>query len=299
MERYMSPEYFGKMRDAWRVMLNYTEDLLERFMNNLPANYRRRPLPEQPDIVWGERVLVNFRATMQSLDDAYIKISRGDYEALGRAHGVKNDARGQSEFWPEWMDEVESGATQKYYDLLGIAQHYAKPIIITSSGLWSPEDLTTNYAAIINEPLDLPSTWPSYRLNPNVMVRSGDPVPQTGIYLPEVDHSFPTLLLHSDDPDPMRGAANEAVVEPPAGDSGYAQTTWTLVERIADTSDMHTAAIASNELLRAKAGQPCPKAGAWAAQDTKVVEHNYKVGDIMIDLHSAYGLTIWQWLRDS
>lgn len=71
LERYTSIEYFGKIRDTWRVMLDYTEDLLNRFMNNLPTGYRSRQLPERPDIVWGEHVLVNFRATMRILDDAY------------------------------------------------------------------------------------------------------------------------------------------------------------------------------------------------------------------------------------
>jgi hypothetical protein len=133
------------------------------------------------------------------------------------------------------------------------------------------------------------------------MVKSGDRVPQTGIYLPDVDYSFPTLLLKSDDD--LTGEANEAIIEPPTGNGGYVPTMWTLVERVADTSDISTSApsvdTAASELLRAKAGQPCPKEGVWVAQDTKIAERNYKVGDIMIDLHSAYGLTIWQWLRDS
>ena len=121
LERYSSLERFGKMSDAWRGMLNYAEDLLDRFVHNLPPDYRKRPLPEQPDIVWGERVLPNFRETMQILDDAYIKLSHGDYDSLSRAHGVRNDFHGQSEFWSGWMDEVEPGAEAKYHELLGAA----------------------------------------------------------------------------------------------------------------------------------------------------------------------------------
>lgn len=297
LERYTSLEYFGKMRDAWRNMLDHTESLLSRFMNNLPADYRRRPQPEQPDIVWGEHVLVNFRATMQLLDDAYINLSHGDLEALGRSSGVTGDRRGQVDFWSGWMDEVEPGAEKKYYELLGIANRYAKPIGITSNGLWSPGDLTKNYSAIIGEPINPPSTWPTYRLNLQVTVKSGDRVPQTGIYLPDVDHSFPTLLLKSDDD--MAGEANEAAIEPPTGDSGYAPTIWTLVERTADTSNISSSTMAESEPLRAKAGEPCPKAGFWASQDINVTERSYKVGETMADLRSAYGLTVWQWIRDS
>ena len=132
------------------------------------------------------------------------------------------------------MDEVESGAENKYYELLGAASHYAKPIDITSSGIWNPGDLTTGYDAIIGEPLDFPATMPTYRLNPEITVKSGDRVPQTGIYLPDVDHGFPTLLIKSDRE--MIGEANETVVEPPVGEGGYVSTVWTLVERISDSA---------------------------------------------------------------
>lgn len=302
LERYISLEQFGKMRDAWRDMLNYTEDLLRRFMHHLPADYRRRQLPEQPDIVWGERVLPNFRDTMRILDDAYIKLAHGDLDAIGRAHGVKNDIRGQSDFWSGWMNEVESGAEDKYYDLLHKAGHYAKPITRTSSGIWSPGALTTRYDKVVNEPLNPPPTWPTYRLNPQVTVKSGDRVPQTGIYLPDVDHGFPTLLIKSDDE--MVGEANEAsvVIDPAVSEQkGYRPTLWTLVERVADTSDTPAVAAplhAEDEPLRARAGQPCPKAGVWQPQDVNAVERAYQAGEIMADLGSAYGFTVWQWVRD-
>lgn len=53
LERYTSVEYFGSMRDAWQAMVDHVEDCLARFMAKLPADYRSRPLPLQPDIAWG------------------------------------------------------------------------------------------------------------------------------------------------------------------------------------------------------------------------------------------------------
>lgn len=64
LERFSSKEYYMQMQDAWAAMLEYLEDCLQRFMRRLPPNYRRRPLPEQPDIAWGGTVLPNFRNTM-------------------------------------------------------------------------------------------------------------------------------------------------------------------------------------------------------------------------------------------
>jgi hypothetical protein len=127
------------MRDAWEKMLKHSEDMLDRFMRNLPADYRRRPLPDQPDIVWGERVLPNFRDTMRLLNDGYIKLSQGNYEALGRANGVTGGVRGQtSDYSSAWMDDVEPGAEAKYYEFLFKANSLAWPIKRTSEpfGTW-------------------------------------------------------------------------------------------------------------------------------------------------------------------
>ncbi|QAU34585.1 hypothetical protein [Janthinobacterium sp. 17J80-10] len=294
LERYISLERFRKMRDAWRDMLNYVEDLLNRFVHNLPPEYRSRPLPEQPDIVWGERVLPNFRDTMRLLDDGYIKLSHGAYEALGCACGITGDIRGQSEFWSGWMNQVESGAEDKYYELLFLANRYAKPINITSSGIWSPGDLTTNYDGILNEPLNPPSTWPTYRLNPKIRVKSGDRTPQTGIYLPDVDNSFPTLLISSDDD--MIGEANKASIFPQKDNSGYVPATWTLVERVTDKSDIPSApSLVAPTRLRVEGGQPCPQTGFWFTPAQMNSRRHFKEGDVMPMLGSDYGSTIWQW----
>ena len=77
LERYTSLESLEAVRDAWQTMLDHVEPLLDRFMLQLPPDYRNRPLPEQPDTVWGETVLPNFRSTMQALDDACINRAGG------------------------------------------------------------------------------------------------------------------------------------------------------------------------------------------------------------------------------
>jgi hypothetical protein len=76
-------------------------------------DYRSRQLPEQPDIVWGERVLPNFRDTLQGLCTGYIMVSHEDLAGLHFAHGPKNDFKGQMDFWSGWMNTgaktVQSG----------------------------------------------------------------------------------------------------------------------------------------------------------------------------------------------
>ena len=293
LERFCSLERFGTLRDTWQAMVDHADDMLARYMLNLPHDLRSRPSYDQPDFVWGGKVLPNFRFSAQLLQDAYIKRAHGDYEALARAHGVTGDVRGFNDGHnADWMDDVEPGAAVKFDTLLREASRLAWPITITTSGIWGPGELTVAYDEIIKEPLNPPPSWPIYRLSPKVRVRSGDRTPQTGIYLPDIDGGFPTLLLKSDEP--MTGEANEASV-----DSGYLPCTWTLIERVADSGGgipgQEEKADAARTALRCPAGQPCPKAGYWMTPAKLDSRRMFKQGEVMPDLDSNYGATIWQW----
>jgi hypothetical protein len=57
-------DYFDELRDTWANLVAHVESCLESFMQSPPANYRLKPLPEQPHIEWAERVLPNFRDQM-------------------------------------------------------------------------------------------------------------------------------------------------------------------------------------------------------------------------------------------
>jgi hypothetical protein len=301
LERYSSLEHFGKMRDTWRTMLQYVEDLLNGYMRNLPPDYRSRPLSQQPDIVWGEHVLTNFRDTMQLLDSAFIKLSHGDYESLGRAVGVTGDIRGQTtDYWSGWMEEVKPSAEAKYYELLHQAGDYAWPIELTALGIWSPGDLTNRYDEVIKEPLNPPAIWPSYRLNRKVTVRSGGRVPQTGIYLPDADYGFPTLLIQSDDE--LLGEANEAlvVIDPTYSEEReYRPVLWTLVERVSDQETAHAAlSLIPPIRLRVEGGNPFPQTGYWFTPARVNSRRRFDEGEIMPMAGSDFGSTIWQWDPD-
>lgn len=299
LERYTSVESLEQVRDAWREMLDYAEDLLDRFMLQLPPDYRNRPRPEQPDIVWGGRVLPNFRNTMGYLADACIKRAIGDYEALDRVAGVTGGIRGQGEFWSGWMNEVEPGAEDRYYDLLHRAGQLAQPIDITTSGIWSPGDLTTHYHEILSTlPLNPPASWPVYRLNTQVKVKSGDRTPMTGFYLPDVDNSFPTLLIKSDDE--LTGEANEAYVGKTFSPDGYLPCTWTLIERLADSGGgipgQNNASGTDARIQRVPGGKTCPVAGWWHTPATANSRGYFNQGDLMPNIEgSSYGDTYWLW----
>jgi hypothetical protein len=48
--------------------------------------------------------------------------------------------------------------------------------------------------------------------------------------------------------------------------------------------------------LRAKAGDPCPKAGTWISLDVESTRRRFEFEQPMPDLKSAYGLTVWRYL---
>lgn len=154
LERYCSLDYFGEMRDHFAAMIKAADDALAEFMRNLPPDYRNRPLHEQPDAVWGERVLPNLRWTLKGLNKGYIALSRGDWDALGMAGNVRSAFAGivRDYSW-EWMPETFLIA----YDAQRRLCH--KPssnISITSLAQWSPGNLTTRYHEV-RGPLAPPS----------------------------------------------------------------------------------------------------------------------------------------------
>ena len=55
-----------------------------------------------------------------------------------------------------------------------------------------------------------------------------------------------------------------------------------------------TLGVGAGEPLRCPAGQPCPKAGWWFAPADPASRRLFKTDELMPELQSAYGKTIWQ-----
>ena len=51
----------------------------------------------------------------------------------------------------------------------------------------------------------------------------------------------------------------------------------------------------SPQLLRAMAGEPCPREGFWVTPAKMGSRRHFKAGEVMPDFKSDYGVTIWQW----
>src|SRR5690606_10405087 len=274
LERYSSPEYFDLVRDQWEAMVRHVEQCLEVFMSRLPADYRQREISDQPDIVWGERILPNFRSTLQNLNRAYINLTHGDLRALNAAWGVIGGHRGQAENWSGWMDESHVAATipnaqEVYHQLLNAPQESAWNIARTHDRVWSPGALSSNYAEAARGPLAPPDGWPLYRLNPHFRVSEGGKVLKGGVYLPEADMSCAAVLAEGDDwldckvlvgVEEMRTPEGIKYGENPVTE--WRATGWTLIERVPGENIPFEQGLGPIEWRpqRVPAGQPCPRA---------------------------------------
>lgn len=300
LERYTSPEYFCDLRDTWDGMIRHLESCLNRFTQNLPKDYRARSLPEQPDVVWGNRALPNFRKTLQGLHSGFVLLTHGDLRGLRFAWGVKGDFKGQMDFWSGWMERADENL---YGELLNKAVMLAGNICRTERAGWEPFDLAVHkeYWA----PLDAPLQWPNYRIRNEVCVPTGAKLERSGIYVPDVEASCAEFLYIGYETAPhakVRVGINP-ICHPNTGEK-YDEAPvledrgciWYLVERDPDKQDdKKNGRAAGDESIRVSAGGTCPKAGFYFTPARLNSRRLFQQGDLMPNVGSDYGLTIWQW----
>ncbi|MFT3721558.1 hypothetical protein [Pseudorhodoferax sp.] len=294
LERYTSLGYFGEMRDAWEMMVKAGDDALDAFMHQLPADYRSLPLHQQPDIVWGERVLPNLRWTLAGLNNGFIQLSHGEWDALQLSGNVKTAQAGMwRDYDIDWMPEPFKTIFDEQERIAGI---YASNISFSVLSGWLVGSLSQRYKELTRGPLDAPTTWPIYKINPNVRVRTGDLVPRNGIYLPDVDDSCPQALVQGYEATEANIGRDPVTTQR----QGEAPATWTLVERIADEGggvpgqEMGSASAMAG--LRCEGGQPCPQAGWWLTPAKVGSRRFFNAGELMPVIQgSDYGATFWQW----
>ncbi|MFW2072613.1 hypothetical protein ACG9Y7_04015 [Acinetobacter gerneri] len=285
LERFSSAEYFKKLVDAFQNMLNTAEEALDIFMQDLPFFYRRRHISEQPDIVWGEYVLPNFRTTNQTLKMAYQQLLDGDLTALQYSANVNVCFRGQTaDYLADWMDEEHY---KLFNDWQNEASLYASNIKATSFGQWNFLELTDDYDEKYFGKLHLPISLPIYHINQNIKVKSGEKVPQDGVYISEVFESSAQLLLKNYD------AIQVAVGLDELGQQyKYKEdTVWTLVERIADEGESSEA---KKTRLKGYSGDICPESGNWWSPANQSQYHHFEKGEIFPKIeNNEWGETVW------
>ena len=303
LERYTSIEYFEKLRNVWGEMILHLDKCLGAFMANLPPNYRNRPLPEQPDIVWGDHVISNFRDTFKLLCDGYIKLSHGDIGGLAYASAPLSDFKGQMDFWSAWMNEQDE---YHYRELLMKAVVFSGNIQRTEGAYWNPRALSEDYNVNARGELDPPKEWPRYRLRTDRNVKSDSPVIHAGFYIPQIEHSCAQFLSTSYPRTPQANiiTGKRDLFHPTTGEK-YAEEyiyeksacVWILVERHTDIDNENiSSTMAIQEpAIRLMAGEICKNPGYYFTPAKINSRKLFNTGNIMPTFKTDYGTVIWQW----
>jgi hypothetical protein len=147
----------------------------------------------------------------------------------------------------------------------------------------------------------LPDPLPEYVVDKSMGCRTGDEVPWTGVWYPATGlerHSLTFAIkgLRMQPAFQVIKTTEELRTEDsmfPSPETIAVATTWHPV-----IPTGRTVGTDAPQELRAKAGQPCPKAGIWQPMDPGAAARRYEVNEPMANLGSAYGITVWQWMAD-
>lgn len=299
LERYSSLEYFGRMRDEFAACVKAAEDALAEFMTNLPPDYRSRRDFDQPDLVWGERIIPNLQWALQGLNDGYLALSRGDADALGMAGNIVTSFMSiiRDYSW-EWMPEPFLADFDAHQIM---SMQMASNISSTQQGNWLRDTLAGRYREDSRGPLEAPPSWPVYRLNHAVRVKTDEKVPQNGVYLPDAPGSCAEFLIEGYEA--WVASVMDHPENPEDRSSTSQPTVWTLVERIADSGGGTGCGPQGNvggeaRRFNVPANSHCPEAGWWFTPAQAGSRRHFKAGENMPSVGGDYGLTFWQWSPD-
>lgn len=250
----------------------------------------------------------------------------GDYKFLWRiSDAIRGDARGiMEQALHSWMTEAEERefSNIRLSRLMAYSSQITRALnnaMVAADSFFDPDpdcperaddddgfpgdDIVRTYNSYANRFEErfwqLPAPVPEYRVDSSISCQTGEEVPRTGVWYPDtgLDRCSLTFAIKGLRMQPaFRIIKTEAELEAegaylPSAETVAVATTWhpvipsgRLIEKEAE--------------MMSKAGEPCPKSGVWQAADVSALECTLELGDPMPNLGSAYGVTVWRWLRD-
>ncbi len=145
----------------------------------------------------------------------------------------------------------------------------------------------------------LPEALQDYIVDTSVVCTTGEEVPLTGVWypndkLPRVGLTFAIKGLRmqpayqvTEDPNLL---SHETMLEEDIKTIAVPAKWHPVVLKTIQKNEQHE--------LWSKAGEPCPKSGIWQSTEPGTPDRAYIAGETMASLNSAYGITVWRWIRD-
>ncbi|MCX9158028.1 hypothetical protein OPU71_18035 [Niveibacterium sp. 24ML] len=147
-----------------------------------------------------------------------------------------------------------------------------------------------------------PSEIPEYKADESVSCATGQIVPWTGVWVPADGMGKAALAFARQGIQIMQPAYHLIREDEDTGDEQYdvVECAWHPVKPTGRMIPFpgpfkREEAEDVDGPLRCVAGQPCPQAGWWSTPAKVESRRHLNQGEVMPDLDSDYGATIWQW----
>lgn len=262
MEQYVSADYYLRALEAWRKVVVHVENMLDEYEKLPLKNRRNREEWEQADAVWGCHLMPSFYNTLNNMERSYLAIREGHIEDATSWNGPSYQRRGSSEYWSGWMGKEGEA---KFNQLIGDASD------LIDHSHWTVSGTTNCFSLKLSKGYDVchinpPKKFPTYRLSESVSFKSGEVVPQNGLYAPEQE--FGSLRFWRKG---QKSCEADVVISTNLNErplkTEYQDTIWTLIERVDDGIPADPEPTTPSEKIiprrRGEPGQIVPLSGWW------------------------------------
>ena len=317
IEQFLSYEYYYETVKLWEELIEYAEELLDKYSAHLAPDHRAQHPSHQADYVWGTIVLPNFKATLHHLIDGLEELKEGYLPILGRMSSVGNDIIAQERDYPcDWMGEINKDADQEFQDKITVVSTRANNIYVTFD--YSPqwdykwfEDMYSKWGidVIHYNPVDvgvkMSNPLPIYRLNYDIRVETDHPIMVSGIYRSTEPYSACKFLMK--EKNIYDGMFGDWVTAPQVRsfqnnpdhftkdtleNSRRVKTTWILVERVTEQNNADI--ILNNSKISQKGGAKVLKTGYWTTPAQPNTRSYFKKDEILPKLSQTdWGEVYW------
>jgi len=142
----------------------------------------------------------------------------------------------------------------------------------------------------------IPDSLPEYLIDRATLCRTAEEIPLTGVWYPTIGLDRCSLAFAIKGLRMQPAFQVVKTIDELESESGGEM--FYSPETVAVATDWHPVIssgkqVETDEKLRAKAGEPCPKTGIWQPMESGASQRTYSTGETMGTLGSAYGITVW------
>jgi len=308
-----SPEYMTKARDR----LQEAFDFLLVQLGHVPQAAEYPPLT-----YWGDAM----KSLLVEFDNDLALLRQGNFQPMIGWQGQLGIIPRGFDEGVRWMPDFDVfmkklnqavSITSEFWFSVIMSQMFCDAGYKDGTADWHyemPDDMgivsnniLRNHEGPIYEVIGRPTEIPEYAADTDVVCKTGDIVPWTGVWVPITGMGTSALAFARQGLQIMQPAyelARDFDEDEYLEATKLVDTAWHPVKptgRMIPLQPAHgadpsgTSSLAGTERLRCEANQPCPREGYWFTPAMANSRRFFKQGEPMPEFKTDYGLTIWQW----